>query len=275
MITWAKEEWIPMLKKLWKLTFHDEDKYIDFYFNRRFRKDNMLVDLSEKGEIMAMASLLPARLWEEKGGRLLKTQAYYIYAVATEPAFQGRGISSRLLAYLKRFIENQNAVGILVPGEESLIGFYEKRGFYQGPLIGEYCLWQQDMLRAAQIKHKEKASFFKASPKEYKESRDNTFGRPGYVEWNVEAVAYAMAENQFAGGLCGRLEFHGLKGMVMGYCREREFVVLESTVTPNMWNEWGEAVGEALGCERIILKGLLAMNTRCEGLEGYFNLPLG
>ncbi len=43
------------------------------------------------------------------------------------------------------------------------------------------------------------------SAKEYKEIRDRYFDAEGYVEWDEEAIRYAMKENVFCGGAALKL----------------------------------------------------------------------
>ena len=71
-ITFAKMEWIPQLKQIWKECFHDEDSYIDFYFMNRFTEENMLVWLEDKLPV-AMASPFTLHLLEKEEWIAFKT----------------------------------------------------------------------------------------------------------------------------------------------------------------------------------------------------------
>lgn len=274
MITQAKKEWTGKLKLLWKQAFGDKDAYIDFYFKNRFREDNMLVYLSPEEEVLAMASLLPARLWEEESHRPVKKKAYYIYAVATAPASQGQGISSKLLDAIHERLRNENALGILVPGEKSLIGFYKNRGFYEGPGILKSCLWQRDVLEAAQLS-KPEISFNPLSPLEYKQQRDAFYGTKGYIEWDLEAITYAVQENKFNGGFCYGFSAgqEGI-GAILGYQDKRQLILVESTLSLENLNAYGDRILQSLDCDRMVTNGIFTMSTWSHYKEGYFNLPL-
>ena len=95
LITISDNMMIPDLKELWKLSFHDEDSYIDFYFEHRYRAENTYVYL-DNGIPMGMLTLLPAQIVVTDDS---KQPIYYVYAVATHPSMRRQGIAAKLLDY--------------------------------------------------------------------------------------------------------------------------------------------------------------------------------
>ena len=116
MIGFALDKHTDGIKRLWKNAFGDEDinEFLKNY------KKNILVYI-ENGNVCGMLSMLPILMGEEKGR--------YIYAVATDENYRGRGISSELLEWARKYSQDMGEKFlVLVPAEKSLFNFYEKRG---------------------------------------------------------------------------------------------------------------------------------------------------
>ena len=105
------------IAELWNEAFGDSVREVLEYLE-------YLIDFfyicEEDGELNAMAAVLPVSFSGMSGG--------YIYAVATRKSMRGRGLSTKLLEYIKKLDEYDFLV--LVPQNESLFSFYEKRGFF-------------------------------------------------------------------------------------------------------------------------------------------------
>jgi aminoglycoside 2'-N-acetyltransferase I len=80
------------------------------------------------GQLVGHASVVPRTMW--LGGR--PTRTGYVEAVATEPAFRGRGIGTAVMREAARHIDAAYDLGALGTGEH---GFYERLGWrtWQGP----------------------------------------------------------------------------------------------------------------------------------------------
>lgn len=97
-------------------TAEEFDKlFFDYYFENTER-------LKLDGEIVSMLFKIPCKL---KIGESEKS-AYYIYAVATDSRYRGKGLMSKLI---KKACNESDAVYFLKPVNDSLIAFYEKVGF--------------------------------------------------------------------------------------------------------------------------------------------------
>lgn len=125
MIARATREQIPELRALWQNVFGDGPTFLDPFFTRVFVPDNTLV-WTESGRVVSALYILPYTI--PNGGEMLR--AAYLYALATEPAWRGRKIMSRLIeASFDLCAARGYALSMLVPAKDSLFGFYRGFGF--------------------------------------------------------------------------------------------------------------------------------------------------
>jgi len=215
-VVFANETDADAVAHIWQVCFGDDREYIDLYLTNRFQTENMLV-IHEDGRPVSMLSLLPVTV--TIGGE--KHQARYVYAVATLPEYRKKGYASRLIHHA---FDKYGEPLILQPADERLQWYYEQLGFeevfrqspcwvyhsYAGKMtqMSENMAYElaEDMtyvsennseIRAAELG---KWQAQEVSAKEYKEIRDQYFAGEGYVEWDEEAVRYAMKENSFCNG---------------------------------------------------------------------------
>ncbi len=94
-------------KDLWMKSFGDEEQFADSFIMRYYSRGRMLTAEAE-GRTAAMLHLLPFRT--ELG------RTTYIYAVATDPAFRGRGLASQLMREAMRLIADRgDDAAFLIP----------------------------------------------------------------------------------------------------------------------------------------------------------------
>lgn len=112
---------IPALSALWRQCFHETPDDAMFFLKNRFRPGETLL-LRDKERPVSMMTLIPARLQDTAGA--------YIYAVATDPQYQGRGLMRLLHQDALEYLKVQGArFTCLVPASPSLYGLYEKLGY--------------------------------------------------------------------------------------------------------------------------------------------------
>lgn len=112
---------IPGLKSLWKQAFGDTEAEIDGFFSAGFSENRCLCAVVD-GQVAAALYWFDCSVWEKK--------VAYLYAIATEKAFQHRGIAKALIAHTHKHLQGLGYAGaILVPGEESLFAFYAGSGY--------------------------------------------------------------------------------------------------------------------------------------------------
>lgn len=112
---------ITDLKKLWKQAFGDADSFIDTFFSVAYSPDRS-AHLTENGHLAAMLYWFDC----DFQGRKIA----YLYAVATDKAYQNRGLCRRLMETTHARLKAQGYAGaILVPGSKALFRLYEKLGY--------------------------------------------------------------------------------------------------------------------------------------------------
>ena len=219
MIIHPEYNMIPALKILWKEGFKDDDKYIDFFFSNRFKPENTFVYM-ENGSPVSMASVFNAKLYLNS----VFLPAGYIYAVTTLPVHQGKGFSTAILEHINKIYPTT----FLVPLAGAL-NFYEKRGFTPAFTLNEI------ELHLCDIKAPDKNFITKTvSADEYKHIRDSHFINDGYICWDTEAIAYALAENTFCGGSAVKIEIDEKKGThgILLYKKQNGRLLITETTLP-------------------------------------------
>lgn len=109
------------LRRLWKQAFGDSDAFLDSFFSVGYSCDRCR-QLSLDGQLAA------ALYWFDCS--FAGNPVAYVYAVATDVAFQGRGLCRALMSNTHCHLQNLGYVGaILVPASASLFKFYEKLGY--------------------------------------------------------------------------------------------------------------------------------------------------
>lgn len=117
------------LTRLWQMAFGDPESWIDLFFRTAFSPERSRAAV-ENGQIAA------ALYWFDCS--LLGEPFAYVYAVATDPGYQGRGIASALMEDTHRLLAEEGYRGvILTPGSSSLFRFYEKRGYHTAGYVRE------------------------------------------------------------------------------------------------------------------------------------------
>lgn len=213
MFCLANEEMIAQLKSLWKISFNDEDKYIDFFFSNRFKCDNCIVSIDENGEVQAALHLLPCSV-----GNI---PAQYIYAAATNPNHRKKGLMSGLLNFADKIAQERNLeFSLLTPASGSLFDYYAKNLYESAFYVREIVFSRDEMYNLSSSDYEGKA----LSDEGIYNIRKN-FGSKssGFVNWNFNAVEYALGYHTLTGGKVVSVK----DGYAMCYCNEGEVFVSE------------------------------------------------
>lgn len=113
---------VPQLRRLWQQAFGDTDAFLDSFFTLGFHPQRCLCALENRQPIAAL-------YWFDCDCRGQKMA--YLYAVATDTAYQGRGICRTLMAHTHELLHAQGySAALLVPGQESLFAFYGSMGYH-------------------------------------------------------------------------------------------------------------------------------------------------
>ena len=110
----------PMMM-LWQEAFGDEEPFIRQFFTRAYAPERCRIALCQ-GELAGMLFWFDCTSGDQKMA--------YIYGVATRRQFQGRGIATDLLQNTQEHLRQRGySAVLLVAASESLIRFYEARGY--------------------------------------------------------------------------------------------------------------------------------------------------
>lgn len=109
------------LRRIWKEAFGDSDEAIDAFWRTAFSPNRARIALMDDAPVAAL-------YWFEctyHGQRLA-----YLYAIATDRSFRGRGICKQLMEDTHRHLKYLGYAGaLLVPSEHGLFDFYRKMGY--------------------------------------------------------------------------------------------------------------------------------------------------
>lgn len=116
---------IPALTALWARAFGDTDAEIGRFFDTAYPESTGFC-AEEDGAVVAMLFALPLTLAHDE-----ETQkAAYLYAVATDEAFRGRGICRALMEFAEKTLRKRYlSCLLLVPETEKLAAYYETMGY--------------------------------------------------------------------------------------------------------------------------------------------------
>ena len=120
---------IPQLRTLWKLAFGDTDEFLDLFFSTAYAPDRC--------RCIREGSLTPAALyWLDMDCDGQKFA--YIYAVATDPGFRGRGLCRALMEDTAGVLTARGYDGaILVPQDQGLRAMYGRMGYLPATALDE------------------------------------------------------------------------------------------------------------------------------------------
>lgn len=116
-------------KALWKQAFGDPDAFIDAFFSIAY-------DQMHSSSVIWKGKTVAALYWFDCSCRGRKIA--YIYAVATEESYRGKGICRNLMESTHQYLRREGYTGaILVPGSKPLFRFYEKLGYQTCSFLDE------------------------------------------------------------------------------------------------------------------------------------------
>ena len=120
---------IPLLRELWKTAFEDTEEYLDAFFGSAFLPERSLCAFD--GE--ALAGML---FWFNVSCEGQKMA--YLYAVATDPEYRGKGVCRTLMARTHELLQNWGYYGaMLVPVTDGLRRMYAAFGYADCTRIAE------------------------------------------------------------------------------------------------------------------------------------------
>ena len=118
------------LRQLWKQAFGDTDAFLDSFFTLGFSPDRCR-QITTDGKVVA------ALYWFDCSFNSKKIA--YLYAVATDKAYQGKGLCRLLIEDTHRHLKALGYAGaLLVPGNAGLFDLYKKLGYSTCCSVNEF-----------------------------------------------------------------------------------------------------------------------------------------
>ncbi len=135
------------LLALYQACFPEDDPaFWNWIFEKVYRPENTL-NIFRVGRIVSSLQMIPCKLRQGSA----RFDAHYIYAAATLPEFQGRGLMAELLRQAaQEGIRRGQDFSVLITQEDSLLDYYARFGYqprslsgfgepYTGPVTGRVC----------------------------------------------------------------------------------------------------------------------------------------
>jgi GNAT superfamily N-acetyltransferase len=204
----AKKSDTQRQKEIWKACFGDSNEYIDFYFANRYRENETLL-LLWNGNITSMLTMIPVRVITSDGRSLPSAM---LYAIATHPKYQGRGLATRIMDFSDRYLmDNNNRLSLLVPASDRLFDFYGRRGYINGFFIKEVTI-TDDAFKDIREDAAFRSFITPASPKGYNRRRDERQNGGLYVAYGDGEIAYQKKLSKRTGADIYTIEIDGTCG---------------------------------------------------------------
>ncbi|MBQ7162895.1 MAG: GNAT family N-acetyltransferase [Bacteroidales bacterium] len=112
----ADESMTVEIRTLWQTCFHDDEDWLDNYFHEYYRPSQTLI-MTGQGRVLSALQMLP-----RKG-------LVYLSGLSTQPECRRRGYMSRLLQAALERIDRSGQLCVLIPQNDTLIGYYQSFGF--------------------------------------------------------------------------------------------------------------------------------------------------
>lgn len=178
-------QYIEDLKTLFRVCFQESEEAIRCFFEHRFQKENCVV-LIKDYKVVSALYLLETRILLE--GELIS--AYYLYAAATLPEYQGRGYMRKLIAFSNTVAAARGwQYSVLLPANDGLYHYYKQSGYQKWYATRVVTITSKEMKKYVSVPKKQSNTF--SFDKMY-QLRFNICGNfDGSVIWDEKAIEYA------------------------------------------------------------------------------------
>lgn len=202
MITLAKDGMRTDLERIWRLCFNDAPEYVNYFFDYRYNPNTCAVYVDESaGRPVAMLHMLDCSVTEDS--EIIPSQ--YIYAAATRPDFQKRGIMEQLLGFARRYAKAKGQkYMLLVPSSRELFRYYENRGFHRCFSVRSVFMSRRDLITLSRYSGEIEGLRQRQPSLQLTDihavRRDMLIDREGFVTWDYKALKYAAGIHEKYGG---------------------------------------------------------------------------
>ncbi len=285
MVVFADKSRKNELIEIWKQSFGDSEEYIKMFFAWNLAKTTVLV-YEVDGKAVSVAYLLPVT-YERAGQKAVPCR--YLYAAATLPEYRGRGYFGEIMKVVREQISEPV---LLVPGEASLVSYYEKQGMLVW-LEGQYLDINTHAEKiSAKYKHDDpvQGRIKDLTPVEYAAKREKALAGSFYIKWDNHFINYICHENKVCGGTQNAVTVEDREYIVMYRVEGDVLKFLEIISQDNCLEQKSlldktkpeacvQLVLKETGCKKahVCLNPTVMVTDKsniCEN-QGYFNLTMG
>lgn len=251
------------LKEIWKRCFGDSDSFIDFYFTQRFKPQHTAVYLQE-GVITAMLTMIPVQ-WVEGVEDEKSIKGSMLYAIATHPDYQHRGIARTLMNWAESYLRDHHQVDlmVLVPAEAHLFSFYEKLGYQEGFTLCETVLKVDEIKtlpERAEIHSSGRGGevsceIVTATPPVYNRIRDYLLRGTAYIAYGEAEIVYQKKVSQLSGADLYQFNIGGVQGCAALERLNKDQVLVKELLLPEQFIFSGlKALVESVDAQEFIVR---------------------
>ena len=227
----AKIEDLKGLKEVWKLSFGDEDSFIDLYFQSRDWLNETAVLLLD-GRIVTMLTMMPVDMVGETGE---SCKASMLYAIATHPDFQKRGFAALLIDYSNQYLLSQQVpVTLLVPAGEELFRFYAKCGYRDGFFVREAVLNRNEIETLAGRALLD-CNITSIEPSGYNRIRRKLLKGHSYLDYRDDEVSFEKQLGRIYDADLFAIEIDGAEGCAYFERISPEQVIIKELLVPEKY----------------------------------------
>ncbi|MGI6678922.1 MAG: GNAT family N-acetyltransferase [Dehalobacterium sp.] len=245
----AQDDDLGDQKEIWRLCFRDSPDFIDYYYRHRYQNDETLLLWSDE-KLAAMLSMIPVKLQIPKGKPL---SGRMLYAIATHPRFQKRGLATRLIDYAHRYVEEmKESFTVLVPAHPALFDFYRKQGYQEGFYLKE-TIWKKSKKTAS-------TGFIplvvtEITPDLYNKRRNEFLQDKIFISYRVREIDYQKSLSQRSGGNLYALDAPGIQGCAaIEGLDASEFIIKEMLLSETLIPQALEKIAQIITAERLICR---------------------
>lgn len=121
-LRYAKREDLDNIKDIWNYCFGDEEAFVDYYFNNKYKEENTIL-VEEDGELQSSLQLNQYKI--KLNDKIYDTS--YVVGVSTYPQARGKGLMKNIMDFsLKDMYNRGQLVSLLMPIDYRL---YRKYGY--------------------------------------------------------------------------------------------------------------------------------------------------
>ena len=213
----------PALKALWRKAFHDPDCYIDWFYDCCWAPEDTLL-LLEDGVLASMLDLMPMELSLPDGRT---AQAYYVYALATDPGVRKKGYGRKLLHYVDFHLRSRGADCVtVVPAEPSLHRFFGTVGFAPG-----FSLRKLELLKSM-VEAPGVGMAQLVEPEEYNRIRNALLTDMPCIRYNEKLICYQQGMSRMGNAGLYRVEVDGVEGCAAAEYVDKNRLLFKELVIP-------------------------------------------